>query len=102
MAKNIKFAPATRTTRIVELTRGQKAAATKAAKRNAEIAAAELENARIASLTPAQRAMETKRQNGADLSAIALKAAATRRANLEAKAEQARLSEMASAERAKA
>ena len=86
----------------VELTRGQKAAATKLAKRNAEIAAAEMESARIAALTPAQRAMETKRNNGADLSAIALKAVATRRANQEAKAEMARLAELAKEESDKA
>lgn len=86
----------------VELTRGQKAAATKLAKRNAEIAAAEMEAARIASMTPGQRAMETKRNNGADLSAIALKAVATRRANQEAKAQIAALAESAKAESEKA
>jgi hypothetical protein len=84
MAKFTKTTRSIRTPAIVELTRGQKAAATKAAKRNAEMLAAKIEADRIASLTPAQRAMETKRNNGADLSAIANKAVATRRANQEA------------------
>jgi len=95
MTKSIKTARTIRTAAKVELTRGQKAAATKLAKRNAEIAAAEMEAARIASLTPAQRAMETKRNNGADLSAIANKAVATRRANQETAR---KLAEMAKAE----
>jgi hypothetical protein len=102
MAKNIKTVSAKKTIASVELTRGQKAAATKAAKRAAEIAAAEIEAKRIASLTPGQRAMETKRANGSDLSAIALKAVATRRANQEAKAQIAKLAEMAQAESDKA
>jgi hypothetical protein len=88
-----------KTTRTVELTRGQKAAATKLAKREAAILAAQIEAERIASLTPGQKAAETKRNNGANLSAIALKAVATRRANQEAQAQMAILAESAQAER---
>jgi hypothetical protein len=99
MTNTKKTTRANRTSAKVELTRGQKAAATKAAKREAAILAAQIEAERIASLTPGQKAMETKRQNGANLSAIALKAAATRRANQEAAAEMAALAESAQAER---
>lgn len=102
MTKNTKTTRAIRNTGKVELSRGQKAAATKAAKRAAEILAAEQEAARIASLSPAQKAMETKRANGSDLSAIALKAVQTRRDNAAARAELARLAEIESAKAEKA
>jgi hypothetical protein len=59
-----------------------KAAATRKANAAAKIEAARVEAARVAALTPGQKAMETKRANG-NLSEIALKAAATRRANRE-------------------
>jgi hypothetical protein len=65
--------------------RARKAVETRKANLAAAAVAAELEAKRIASLTPGQKAAETKRANGTH-NAAALKAAATKRANAAAAA----------------